>query len=283
MDQGCNSPRLRREGEPGRRLQAHRPEQRTACERDWRDRGAYASLAALDRSGFAWEWLRRQPDFRDAALRAIARRGAGFPGEEDEGALRWHLHAFEDPMLAAPAARPVWTAARSAWVVDAYAERAGTPEDCLDLGSLAQFATLISGTERQRLLLSDGYRSIRLDVEGASLAAGPVGVEFRLRGVRRLDRALMVLRRLRSVTERRRFLLSLYPPVQRANRLIALLRTHDAREAGASQADIAEVLLCSRFQRSRWRTNWPTVRSQVQRLVRSARRMADGAFWKLLE
>ena len=31
---------------------------------DWRDEDAYAELEKLDRRGFAWEYLRRNPDYR---------------------------------------------------------------------------------------------------------------------------------------------------------------------------------------------------------------------------
>lgn len=249
----------------------------------WWDESAYESLQGLERGGFAWEWLRRRTDFREAALRAIARRSAGTPIVEEEEALDWHLHAFEDPRLAAPSARPVWAAARNPWVINAHAERSSSPGDCLNLDQLAQFAKLFINSGPQHLLLSDGFRSIRLDIGGASLASGPVEVKFTLQGVRTLERSLIVLRRLRSVAEQQRFVDSLYPPVRRARRLIALLRTHDALEAGASQADIAEALLSNGFDRKRWRTISPSIRSQVQRLVRSARDMANGAFWNLLE
>lgn len=32
---------------------------------DWRDEAAYEKLKPLDRSGFAWEYLRRNPQYRD--------------------------------------------------------------------------------------------------------------------------------------------------------------------------------------------------------------------------
>ena len=32
----------------------------------WRDRNSYSPLLDLDRSGWAWEFLRRNPDYRDA-------------------------------------------------------------------------------------------------------------------------------------------------------------------------------------------------------------------------
>lgn len=36
---------------------------------DWRDGDSYASLRGMDRTGWAWEWLRRDPGFTAAAGR----------------------------------------------------------------------------------------------------------------------------------------------------------------------------------------------------------------------
>lgn len=250
---------------------------------DWRDESNYASLLQLERSGFAWEWLRRRNDYRDQALEAVTRRAIVRAADEETAALAWNLHRFEDPRLAAPLARPIWAAPRNSWVVDAAAERSTSPADCLDLHQLDDFAKLLTNAGRQQLLLSDGYRSIRIDIRGASVGNGPVGIAFTISGLRELERSLIVLRRLRSLIEQRRFVTSLYPPVQRARRLVALLRTFDALVAGARHAEIAEAFASKCFKRHGWRTDSPTVRSQVQRLVRTARRMAEGGFWSLLE
>ena len=32
---------------------------------DWRDREQYRHMLDLDRAGWAWEWLRRNPDYAD--------------------------------------------------------------------------------------------------------------------------------------------------------------------------------------------------------------------------
>ena len=63
---------------------------------DWRDGAAYVALAALDRPGMAWEWLRRDPAY--AAFHA----GIDERREDDGGRIvaalppalsaRWGLH-----------------------------------------------------------------------------------------------------------------------------------------------------------------------------------------------
>ena len=39
--------------------------------RNWRDQASYADLQRLDRRGFAWEYLRRNPRFREEAAAAV--------------------------------------------------------------------------------------------------------------------------------------------------------------------------------------------------------------------
>ena len=248
----------------------------------WTDASAYAPLLQLERSGFAWEWLRRQPKYEAAARRAFDRAELG-RRLEDKRALAWNLHAFEDPDLAAPEARPVWAAAAHPWVVRATAQWSSADGDALDIERLGSLATLVRSPEADRLLLSDGCRSIRLDLRGSRIGRAPVRLSYELAGIEALERPLLVLRRLRALAISGRFLCSLHPRVGRAHRLVQLLRTHDALQAGASQADIAQVLVRKDLERSRWRIHSPSIRSQAQRLVAAARHMDKGGFWRLLE
>lgn len=249
---------------------------------DWTDAGAYAVLLGFERSGFAWEWLRRQPEFREEALSAIAHGSISARTREDR-ALEWRLHAFEDPRLQAPNARPIWAASGHNWVIGATAERSAPGEDSFALDQFASLARIVVSDGAQRLLLSDGYRSIRVDVTGAPLTSSPVRLSFELAGIRSLERPLLVLRRLRSLALRGRFAASLHPPVAQARRLVTSLRAFDALQAGASHSDIAAGILSSNLDRRRWRVHSPSLRLRAQRLAQGARRMADGQFWHLLD
>lgn len=249
---------------------------------DWTDAAGYAPLLELEGAGFAWEWLRRQPEYETAARRALDRGEMG-QDLEDRSAVAWNLHAFEDPRLAAQDARPVWTAAAHPWVVRATAERSSAGEDALDLERLGPLATHVRSRSEERLLLSDGRRSLRLDLRGGGIGRSRVHLSYELAGVEALERPLLVLRRLRALAASGRFRLSLHPGVRRAHRLVQLLRTHDALQVGASQADIAQVLLRPGLEHSRWRIHSPSIRSQAQRLAFAARQMSAGGFWRLLE
>jgi hypothetical protein len=244
---------------------------------DWTDPNSYRPLLLAERAAIAWEWLRRNRDYRRAALAAFCGKAATSRAEQ------WNLHAFEHPALAAPRARPVWAAPNYRWVLRGKAERAAVDEDGFDLQPLAPFSTLLESGGIHRLLLSDGYRSLRLDLAGVDPRLSRVRLSFELSGVQSIDRPLLVLRRLHSLVLKGRFIPSLYQPVRRARRLVLLLRAFDAIRAGASQAEIAEVLLTTSLVRRGWRIHSPSIRSQAQRLVSGARALAAGGFWKLLD
>ena len=127
---------------------------------DWKDASAYAPLLDADRSIFAWEWLRRLPNYRDA----VARSGAPPPNlsrvaiRADERAARWGLHAFEHPELAGLEARPIWRRDVYPSVLPAHAADTNEPEDSFDLERLRNFATYVrSRCTRPRSGLRAGY------------------------------------------------------------------------------------------------------------------------------
>lgn len=251
---------------------------------DWRDGAAYRALLGAERPAFAWEWLRRLPAYRAAALNSLeaAHKLPPGPVSEDGRALRWALHVFEDPNLAVPEARPIWSSSHMPFVLKAMAEPCAANEDALMIERVSHLATLILAPAGQRLLLSDGFRSIRVDVDGASLLRGPVVLRYDLRGFAALDGPLLVLRRLHALVATGEFSRTQHQSYGRARRHVLLLRTHDALVAGVNQRAIAAELLASRAAQQGWRLEAASLRSQVQRLVQGARRMAKGGFWELL-
>jgi hypothetical protein len=231
---------------------------------DWRDAQAYAPLLDIDRSGFAWEWLRRDPCY-------VAARG--------EDAAQWGLHAFEAPEHDVFVARPVWRREAYPYVLVAAAAEEGEDEDRLDLERVARLVTLIrsaGGTEH--LLLSDGRHGIRIDIASGSVGAGSVRLSYRLAGLAGAQAPLLVLRQLLALCRTGEFSLGLHAGERRASRWILVLRARDALAAGAGQREIASQLLGMGAACPRWRVEAPSLRSRVQRLVRQARRTAAGGY-----
>jgi hypothetical protein len=246
---------------------------------DWRNAAAYAPLLAAERSIFVWEWLRRDASYRKAAQEALPRTGGRSPAMFDHqpAAAAWSLHAFEDPDIAAPAARPVWHA--PALLADAEPCEG---KDAFVLERVADCATLVQGREGQHLLLTDGLRGIRLDIVRGSILEGPVRLRYRLSGLRAAEAPLLALRQLLALWRTGRFWRELHRAATRADRLVLMLRASDALASGATQREIAHALLSREAAEPRWRAAAPTLRSRAQRLVRAARAMAAGGYASLL-
>jgi hypothetical protein len=139
-----------------------------------------------------------------------------------------------------------------------------------------------SAEGREHLLLSDGLRTIRVDVLAGSLARGPAQLFYLLAGFAAAERPLLTLRRLLALRRTGRFSRSLHPRETRAQRWVLALRAFDALATGAGQREIAALLLNREAGEPRWRSRASSIRSQSQRLVRSARRMANGGYRGLL-
>lgn len=251
----------------------------TAFGLDWRDAAAYAPLLDADRSIFAWEWLRRNSGYRAAAERAF--QGDAMAVEAGEAAARWGLHAFVPPEASAPDARPIWRSEVYPFVLDVES-RPADGKDAFDLERFAGSSTLMTVDGRQHLLISDGLRAIRIDVLAGSVASGPSDLHYRLSGLSSAERPLLTLRRLLAFCRTGAFCRSLHPAELRAKRWLLMLRARDALASGADQREIARILLSAEAGQPRWRTQAPSIRSRVQRLVRSAREMESGRFWDLL-
>lgn len=243
---------------------------------DWRDAAAYARLLDADRSLLAWEWLRRDPDYRVAYIAHCESSSLSCD------ALQFGLVAFEPPHLTLPDARPMWRADVHPYVLTAQACGRAATADMFDFESLRQLATIIVDEDGEHLLLSDGVRMVRLDGGGGSLTSAPVRLRYLIDGVAAAEPPLLTLRRFLALCRRGRFSRALHAREARARRWVLMLRAADALAGGAGQRDIAGVLISRSVGEPGWRSREPSIRSQVQRLVRSARQMAHGGWRELL-
>lgn len=252
----------------------------TVSTTDWRDPAAYSPLLEADRSLVAWEWLRRDPSYRAAASEALSRATSS---ESLASAAPFGLVAFENPKLPVPYARPLWRLNVHPYVLRAAPLAPAAQADRFDLARLGRFASLVTSVSIEHLLLSDGLHAIRLDGPPAAFAGGPVALQYMIEGLESAEPPLLTLRRFIALWRTRSFARSLHKPERRARRWILMLRAHDALTIGADQREIARGLFSRSAGDRRWRTREPSVRSQVQRLVKGARAMAGGGYRDLLE
>lgn len=251
---------------------------------DWRDSEAYDWLDGADPLFWAWEWLRRDPDYRHEALANPPQRIRDRFGTIDEqrAASKWGLHAFEDPRRSWDA-RPLWLPCRDKSVLHAKAIKPRAERGIFALEELQDIVTLGVAEEECRLLLCDGLSAVRLDVEGHEVLASQVSLQFEICGFEAARQHVRTWERLAHLIRGQ-----LLPPlsfsgVNARRRQLLLLRTFDALAEGASQRQIAAELIRPEAAIRRWRSVNPSLRSQAQRLVKGARTYAQGRFWSLLE
>lgn len=247
---------------------------------DWRDARSYAVLLGADRPLFAWEWLRRDPSYREAATEGLER---GRPAARARSPAAFGLVRFEAPGSAVPVARPFWRSDADPSVLAAARVQSGAPADLFDADRLARFATVVSAGGSEHLLLCDGLRTLRLDGAAGAFTTGPACLRYAIAGIANAQRPLETLRRFLALCRMGRFASSLHRREARARRWILMLRAWDALVAGADQREIAAELFSRSASDRNWRTREPSVRSQVQRLVRSTRALARGGYRRLLQ
>ena len=252
----------------------------TAPELDWRDSASYAPLLDADRSLFAWEWLRRDSSYCAAAGRALP----GCVGERryDPAAAAFGLVGFEPPHLRVPHARPLWRRELLAQVLPAGHGGTRGADDLFLFERLREVAVLLTGSDTEHLLLSDGLRAVRLDGPPGLFSRGPQCLRYRVEGLAAAEPRLLTLQRFLMLCRTGRFGRSLHPREPRARRWVLMLRAWDALVSGADQRRIAMELLGRSAGEPRWRSREPSLRSQAQRLVRSARILAGGGYRALL-
>lgn len=234
---------------------------------DWRLASHYQALAHVERKALAWEWLRRTDDY----LQAWTRHGSSGSGRGY--AHRFGLEQFEDPTIAAPDAKPVWTAQIDPAVIPAIVVAADPNIDhhidlllCRHLIRIA-----IDASHDEHVLLSDGRRSIRLDIVGGTLLGCPARLSFLLDTKDRMRSQLRALEDLRKMAVTGT-LGGSSPPTPVRERWITELRVADALRSQASHFDIARCLFGSMVSERRWRSASAPYRMRVQRITRQVRK-----------
>ena len=247
---------------------------------DWRDGAAYRPLLDADRSLIAWEWLRRDPDYRAAAIRCF--NAGPIHGAGSLAPRHFGLIAFEPPGRAVPYARPLWTRAVHPFVLPVERGPDTHPADGLEIERFGRLRELVIADGREHLLLSDGLRTIRLDGSAGTFTNGPANLAYSIYGLCSSEAPLLTLRRLLVLAKTSRFSRMLHRPEAHANRWVLILRAADGLAAGARQREIAEVLLSRSAREPQWRIRDPSLRLKVQRLVRLARHFAGDGYRELL-
>nr|WP_321358932.1 DUF2285 domain-containing protein [uncultured Hyphomonas sp.] len=256
----------------------------------------YDYTARLSRSRWAWEFLRRNQDFRDDAARhgseEISRKRACRsieiirPRCDQTEASRWGLAFFPDPSLNGFDADAFWCAHLypRTLVVNVRPRAPGEVDDIFErTTSVCQIRHLSDRMGREQILIKGDGCVVQVRCTGLSLLSlEPVRMHLDFGGYEDADAKIKVFERARQAL--------LDPPDASSgaawtrsslilrNSLIAL----DCIDADLSHRDIAAVLYGWARAEAAWHEPGSALRQEIVRLVRKGRDLRDGGYRELL-
>lgn len=246
----------------------------------WHPFAAYLYVLHLDGSALAWEYLRRNPDYR---LDWYRHRRHPDP-QQQRPAQRWGLRLLEDPLRDARDAQPDWLIGPTVAQLhpDTAPARGAVP---FGLWGLPGHKQLHLDGQRLRLAVQVPARKVRLTLaptlqDGmaytAAAAVGRAGGSLRPRGRVLADELASLLSGESGAAA-----LARERPSSTALQEVHTLQALDGVLTGASLRDIAQVLFGVETVAADWHADG-YLRARVRRLVRRGEQLMRGDFRRLL-
>jgi len=271
------------------------PDTSVSSRSDWRDPRSYDHIGGLMRQSLAWEFLRRNPDYRDA----WSRQDPGPAGElAVEGALRvlqlpelpqhvakWGLLYLEDPNKDAAEADLVWHPAVCPSVLPANVvpPSADRSSDCVHLASLPTSATLfLGGDDEQHLLIGRPGHAVQLLCPERPRISSDAIIRPEIHGCQALEPKFAALKSLAELRRRAHPTMRVRLP-RYVRMLPQILGALDGSLAGASQRDIAARIFGPSTVEQEWRTDSDYLRARVRRLIRKGQELMTSGYRRLLK
>ncbi|MGB8365202.1 MAG: DUF2285 domain-containing protein [Rhizomicrobium sp.] len=254
-------------------------EQHLPLPANWQNTETYRWMGSLPRTAWAWELMRRNPDYR--AL--FSRLGPASAGEDGE---LWPLMRLEDPELDARSAAVFWRCDVCPEVlpVAASIEFRNPEVRRLSLRDVhCRVFTLPGGGDHCHVLFAQQGRFFQLSVCGAShlddgLLLTPVLSDPALYAARQL-----AIRRLGDLVSSGCLRLSFYPQVARSDRMTRVVQALDGEMAGVPHRDIGIALFGRDRVEREWHHPHNYLRDHVRRAIAHGRELMLGGFRRLLQ
>lgn len=260
---------------------------------DWQDPASYDYTRHLAAGPWAWEFLRRNEDYRhtaaaklpnppDTTLSTLAPPCLGSLSEPDG----WGLVAFANPGCSARTATVLWQPN----LYDSVLPLTSMPDEMtcgfpmLDLGQLACRIVMVPVSDRvHHIFLGDEERWLQLMVHGtSSVDRLHLVTQAIVRWPSFSDRH-QLLKRLSYVASHGCLAPHLYRPHAQAERLSRVLQALDGAFQGASQREIALSLVGRDRVARDWNDPRGHLRDHVRRAVQRGRFLTRAGYLHLLK
>jgi hypothetical protein len=260
-----------------------------------RTKSDYACCKGLTKSEWAWEFLRRNPDYKRAfivsrsRLSQIARLNNGTPVTRPRGcqagASDWGLACHADPTLSAVEAPVFWSQAALKHHAEADAARGGSnpAQADLDVFRDRNCAAIFERRHGVSVLLRTPSDAIDLQITGANILLSPVSLSFRIAGIKAVKTSATTLLLLTHSIQKRTFgNTNPLPRHQRLGLLKALVAL-DCKQSRGSLQDTAIVFRALGLTRLSWSTiGDESLKKQVIRARNRGLKLMQGGYRTLL-
>jgi hypothetical protein len=235
----------------------------------------YGWLAQITRVSWAWEFLRRNPDYRAAYAQNAS----------DDMAASWGLRYFEDPLLDARHASAYWLPEWCSAVLP-VAARALLPSEVnsFDPGTL-NCRTRVrprTGKASADVLFNSEGRLLQLEVSGAAQITDVALAAVVIPMPEYPSARALAIRRFTNLVTSGTLQSMLYPPERRAPRLTKVLIAVDYWQERKSYRDIAVRLHGQRRVDDQWNDPRDHLRDQIRRAVYYGRNLMAGGYRQFL-
>jgi hypothetical protein len=251
----------------------------------------YAFACGFDHAAWAWEFLRRDADYK-RDYRA-SRAGHPLPIIHNSGAVvvrlrrrvldaeKWGLHCFANPQKSAHAAHVFWLANCAKNAINCTLRVINDNEvGALSLASFAGQKRVLVTPNDEVVVIADQHISASMVVKNATFLIGESAVTFEILDLEDSARTMDGIRALRCLRTNANAALAVQPRFSSKylNYLIAL----DGHLAGRSYRDIAEVLYGADRIGAYWTDDSRGYKSKVRRAVERGITLMSGGYRELL-
>ncbi len=258
---------------------------------DWSLRSSYDYAADLTPRDWAWEFLRRNPEFQMAWWKSHEAFEITFSNSTltiihvraNTSALkRWDCLYTGAPDIDARSAKIFWLPSQNTGVLRMHAVPANAKLDTtlFDLRRQPCPVSLLTMPDgMQHLLFHGSGHGIQLAVSGASLLEPVYLLADSVLGGREAKSRIEALRRYNDFIAGTPFT----PPAnEQTERLRQVLQALDGSLAGASNRDIAVALYGPQRVEADWNDPGENLRDRVRRAVKRGRDLMNGGYLKFL-